>query len=98
MTHKAKGPAAATNSDEARENELSHTLPTAPSTQDQLLSDLETLAEWKADLASRIARAELCFHSSVGLSDERREALLHEGGAWHRAANSITKRVTKRSS
>jgi alpha-D-ribose 1-methylphosphonate 5-triphosphate synthase subunit PhnH len=98
MPHKAKGPAAATNSDEAQKTELSHTLSTAPSTQDQLLSDLDTLAEWKADLASRVRQAELCFHSSVGLSDERRDALLHEGSAWHRAANSITKRITKPSS
>ena len=60
---------------------------------DQLADDLETVAAWKEDLAARIRRAELCFQSSVGLSDGRREALLHEGKAWHRAANAITKRI-----
>ena len=56
---------------------------------DKLCDDLETLASWKEDLGARIARADLCFQSSAGLSDERREALLHDGKAWHRAANAI---------
>jgi hypothetical protein len=60
---------------------------------DRLVAELETLADWKEDLAARIARAELCFQTSVGLSDERREDLLHEGRAWHRAANAITKGI-----
>ena len=59
----------------------------------KLVSELETLADWKEDLAARIRRADLCFQSSVGLSDERREELLHEGLVWTRAANAITKRL-----
>jgi hypothetical protein len=65
------------------------------STIDKLCDDLETLAAWKEDLAARVARAELCFQSSVGLSDERRGDLLHEGRSWHRAANALSKRITK---
>ena len=61
----------------------------------QLTSDLETLADWKEDLAAPIRRAEICFQSSVGLSDERRADLLHEGSAWHRAANAIVKRASE---
>jgi len=63
------------------------------STLDKLADDLETIAVWKEDLAARIRRADLCFQSSVGLSDERREELLHEGRVWTRAANAITKRL-----
>jgi hypothetical protein len=63
------------------------------STVDRLLSDLETLADWKEDLAARIRQAELCQKSSVGLSDERLDNLLHEGSAWKRAANGVVKRI-----
>ena len=62
---------------------------------DRLLDDLETVAAWREDLDARIKRAQLCLESSVGLSDERQDALLHEGGAWKRAANAIVKRITK---
>ena len=65
------------------------------STLDRLLDDLETVASWREDLDARIRRAQLCLESSVGLSDERQDALLHEGSAWKRAANSIVKRITK---
>ena len=67
----------------------------APSTFGKLVDDLETLADWRDDLGARIKRAEICQQSSVGLSDERLEDLLHEGSAWKRAANSIVKRVRK---
>ena len=56
--------------------------------------NLEVLADWKEDLAARITRAEICFQTSVGLSDRRRDALLREGRAWQRAANAIVKSVT----
>jgi hypothetical protein len=62
------------------------------STINRLLDDLETIAAWREDLDARIARAEICFHSSVGLSDERREALVHEGRVWDRAARHMEKR------
>jgi hypothetical protein len=65
----------------------------SPSTLDRLLDDLETLASWREDLDARIRRAEICFQSSVGLSDERRDELLHEGNAWKRAANGVVKRL-----
>jgi hypothetical protein len=42
----------------------------------QLTDDLETLPAWREDLDARSRRAEICFQSSVGLSDERRDALL----------------------
>jgi len=60
----------------------------------QLTDDLETLAEWKEDLEARSRRAEICFKSSVGLSDERRAELLHEGNAWKRAADALVKRLS----
>jgi hypothetical protein len=60
---------------------------------DRLTDEIETLAIWRERLTAQIREAELCFQTSVGLSDERREALLHEGRAWHRAANAITKGI-----
>jgi hypothetical protein len=63
------------------------------STVHRLLDDLETLAAWKEDLQARIRQAELCQKSSVGLSDERLDNLLHEGSAWRRAANGVVKRI-----
>jgi hypothetical protein len=65
-----------------------------PSTFGKLVDDLETLADWRDDLNARIKRAQICQTTSVGLSDERLDALLHEGSAWRRAAHSIVKRVT----
>jgi hypothetical protein len=59
------------------------------STINRLLDDLETLAAWKEDLDARIRRADICMNSSVGLSDERLDDLLHEGSAWKRAANGL---------
>ena len=67
-----------------------------PSTVDRLLDDLETLAAWREDLDSRIRRADICLNSSVGLSYERQDDLLHEGRAWNRAANHVVKRLSKK--
>ena len=61
-------------------------------TRERFLDDLETMAAWREDLDARKRRAEICQHSSVGLSDERLEALVHEGRAWNRAANHLIKR------
>lgn len=47
----------------------------------QLASDLEVLADWKADLAARIARAQICFET-IGITDERRDDLAHETRAF----------------
>jgi hypothetical protein len=60
---------------------------------DQLLADLETVADWHLDLNRRLRAAHLCEASSVGLANERREALLHEGRCLLRAMNGVTKRL-----
>lgn len=49
----------------------------------QLTGNLEALAEWRDDLASRLRRAELCFQT-IGLSEERREELERESEAFKR--------------
>jgi hypothetical protein len=64
------------------------------STVERLLSDLETLADWKEDWEARSRRAHICNMSSVGLSDETREKLLHEGRALLRAVNGVVKRLS----
>ena len=69
---------------------------TPPSTINRLLDDLECLAAWREDLESRIRRADICMNSSVGLSYERQDDLLHEGSAWKRAANHVVKRLSKK--
>ena len=56
----------------------------------ELTDDLEILAAWKEDLDARPRRAEICFQSSVGLSDERGAELLNEGRTWKRACNATT--------
>ena len=63
------------------------------STINRLLDDLETLAAWKEDLDVRVARADLCAQSSVGIADQTRNKLLGEGKAWLRAANGLIKRM-----
>jgi hypothetical protein len=63
------------------------------STFERLLSDLETLADWKEDWEARSRRAHICNMSSVGLSDERREALVHEGRCLLRSINGVLKRL-----
>ena len=59
----------------------------------QLSLDLETLADWKEDLARRTRAADLCAQSSVGLADETMNRLLGEGKAWLRACNGVLKRL-----
>ena len=44
----------------------------------RLTRDLRTVAEWQEDYDSRLRRAELCFQT-IGLSEERRAELVHEG-------------------
>ena len=67
-----------------------------PSTRERFLDDLECLAVWREDLDARIRRADICLNSSVGLSAERQDELLHEGSAWKRAANHVVKRLSKK--
>jgi hypothetical protein len=43
----------------------------------QLTRDLETIADWREDLASRLSRAWLCF-DHCGISDEEVQALSDE--------------------
>ena len=52
------------------------------------LSDLETVAAWKEDLNTRLRRAELCFQT-IGLSDERREELIHEANCFKRVCQFL---------
>ena len=61
-------------------------------TRERFLDDLECLAAWREDLDARIRRADICMNSSVGLSYERQDALLHEGRVWNRAINHLIKR------
>jgi hypothetical protein len=56
------------------------------------LDDAETLSKWLVDFLERAARAEICQHSSVGLSYERQDELLHEGRALRRALEHLVKR------
>jgi hypothetical protein len=53
-----------------------------------LISDLETIADWKEDLNTRLRRAELCFQT-IGLSDERREELIHEANCFNRVCQFL---------
>jgi hypothetical protein len=62
----------------------------------RLLSDLEDLAGWKEDWEAQKRRAEICQHSSVGLSYERQDALLHEGKALQRAMYGVLKRILRK--
>ena len=55
-------------------------------------SDFKTLVDWLVDYDARKRRAEICQHSSVGLSYERLDELLHEGRALNRAVNHLIKR------
>jgi hypothetical protein len=62
------------------------------STLGRAADDLETLVDWLLDLDARKRRAEICQHSSVGVSDQRLADLEHEGRCWNRAANHLIKR------
>jgi hypothetical protein len=63
-----------------------------PTTINRAADDLKTLVDWLEDFNARKARAELCQQSSVGLSDERLDDLVHEGKALNRAMNHLVKR------
>jgi hypothetical protein len=52
------------------------------------ISDLEIIADWKEDLTGRLTRAELCFQT-IGLSDERREELIHEANCFKRVCQFL---------
>jgi hypothetical protein len=69
---------------------------TPKSTIDRLLDELETLAAWREDLDSRVRRASICLNSSVGLSHETQDSLLHEGSALKRAMNHVRKRISSK--
>jgi hypothetical protein len=49
----------------------------------RLLADLEIIAEWREDLTSRMARAQLVLET-IGLSREQHDALIHECEAFKR--------------
>jgi hypothetical protein len=59
----------------------------------RLADDFKTAVDWLIDWDERSRRAHLCNMSSVGLSDERREALLHEGRCLLRTVNGVLKRM-----
>jgi hypothetical protein len=55
---------------------------------DARISDLEIIAGWKEDLTQRIRIAELCFQT-IGLSDDRREDLIHEVNCFKRVCQFL---------
>ena len=55
----------------------------------RVTDELQTVAEWREDFASRLRRAELCFQS-IGLSEERRAELIHEGEALKRVCEFLS--------
>ena len=59
----------------------------------RLTSDLQTMADWKDDLAARLRIAELCFQT-IGLSEGRREALIHESECFTRACRALAEEST----
>jgi hypothetical protein len=67
---------------------------TSKSTIHLLCDDIDAIVDWKADYEARARRAHLCNMSSVGLSDERREELIHEGRCLLRALNGVLKRLS----
>jgi hypothetical protein len=62
-----------------------------PSTFDQLVDDLEVLANWKEDIEARADRAVTRFWSR-GLLEERAWALVNEKECWLHAAGQIVSR------
>jgi len=56
------------------------------------ISDLEIIADWKEDLTARLQRAELCFQT-IGLSDERREDLMHEVNCFKRVCQFLAEDI-----
>jgi hypothetical protein len=54
----------------------------------RLTRDLEAIADWKADLASRLCRAELRFEY-VGLGAEEQEALVAEVHAFNQVCRGL---------
>jgi hypothetical protein len=56
------------------------------------ISDLEIIADWREDLTARLQRAELCFQT-IGLSDERREALVHEVNCFKRVCQFLAEDI-----
>ena len=54
----------------------------------QLTRDLETIADWREDLASRLSRAWLCF-DYCGISDEEVQAFSDEVAYFARLCRSL---------
>ena len=61
---------------------------------ERLTDDLEVLADWKADLDARIQQAQLCFQT-IGLSEEKREKLIHEANCFTRICSAIAREYSR---
>jgi hypothetical protein len=56
------------------------------------LDEIATAFDWLEDLLSRNARAELAFQT-IGLSDERRDELIHESHALLRVMAELAAEI-----
>jgi hypothetical protein len=56
----------------------------------QLTDRLVVIADWRDDLHARIRTAQLCFET-IGLSEERRAALVHEADCFNRVCSDMAK-------
>lgn len=65
---------------------------TPPASQEQLLADLETVADWRDELLMRMARGQLILEM-IGLSNERHDELIAEAQAFIRVCRVLTEQI-----